>query len=168
MGRTLPILGIVGASLAALTATILVEPAPVVVGLFAIGAGIVFALSRDWRRMVPGIVAIVLGLVGIFGVLQYIGGEGTGWEVPVSAAVGQALIVAAGIALAGAAVLLTWRLYSPDWISYVWAGLWAAAFVGAFVYRAQLGDQTQTGSFVVAVLCLATIGAPIMQLRHAD
>ncbi len=167
MGRTLPILGIIGAALAAITATILVEPAPVIVGLYAIGAGVVLALQRDWRRMAPGAVAILFGILGTLGVLQYIGGEANGFEVPISAAVGQALIAAGALSLAGAAILLTWRKFQPEWISYVWAAFWGLGVILALVYRADLGDQTQAGSFLVAMLCLATLGAPIMQLRNA-
>ncbi len=168
MGKTLSILGIVGAALAAITATILGGLAPAVVALFAIGAGIYLAISRDWRRMAPGILAAVLGIVGILGLVGSVGGENGGVDFPISAAMGQAFTVIAALAISGAAVLLTWKRLEPEWISYVWAGAWALASLLAIVYASHLGDQTLTGSYVVAVLCLANLGAPIMRLLHGE
>ncbi len=168
MGRTLSILGIIGAALAVLPAIIAGEAIALIVALYAIGAGVYLSLSKDWRRMGPGIAAAVFGLLGILGLLGSVGGENGSVEFPISVALGQAFIVIAALEISGAVVLLSWKQFQPEWISYVWAGFWVLGVLLALVFRTHLSNSAEAGAFVVAALCLANLGAPIMHYLHKE
>lgn len=166
MNRSIPILGIVGAVMAALSATILVDPATLFAALFAIGAGGYLAVSKDWRRWGPAAAAILFGVLGILGVIGSVGGEDGSVEFPVSTDYGHAFIVIACLAVAASSALFLLGS-EPTWLPYAWLGAAGLAALFALIVPGHLADQSTWGAYVVAVLSLVSMGGPIMARRRA-
>ncbi|MGB1586638.1 MAG: hypothetical protein ACPHID_06300 [Thermoplasmatota archaeon] len=167
MGRAIAILGIIGSVFAALAATIFVDPVTLLPALYALGAGIFLSISRDWRRWVPGATAILFSILGMMGIIGYIGGENSGVDLMISVPFGKAFVVAACLEIAGASILLSREEAEPAWLPWIPIGAWGLAFLAAMFARDALGDQSQAMSLVIALLALVTITGPILHLRDS-
>lgn len=164
MTKAIAILGIVAMALAVLI-TITSGEIVILLALFALGAGIFLCISKDWHRLATGISAIVFSILGILGRLQSISTEDGGVDFFISPEVGHAFIFVALLEVGGAAIVLNWGNFEPEWLQWVFAPVWAIAFIMAFVSNANLGavNLETLGVLLPAFVMLA---APILYLRE--
>lgn len=167
MSKTIPILGIVAVVTAILAALVFFDIALLLPALVAIGFGITLTISKDYRQIIPGVCAIVFGIVGIMGILGNVSTEDGGVNFGISAGVGQALIIVALLEIAGASVVLTWQELEPEWLSYVLVALWAICFILAFVVRDGFTTQNSGAVYGLVVPMFLFLAAPILHLREA-
>lgn len=162
MTRTIAVLGIVATLLAAVSSIVLFAGALLLPTAFAFGAGLLLALSRDWRRLVPGISAMVFAVAGLF---LGLGDDGFS-ELFAGPSIGHALVVIGCLEISGASLLLAWDDMDPKWVGVLWGALWAGAFLAAILLRDDLTNQSESGGFIVAGLALANMVGPIIHLRQ--
>lgn len=168
MGKTLPILGILGSVFAALAIAVLVPDSlamfvPLLVGL----AGSVVLVGQ---RTVPGAVAgiVVLGItvlaaLGLIGTVSTEGGGGT--DLGISVAVGQVLAITACLALPLSAIGLRWNDVQPLWLGIGSAASGVLALILVALDPDGIAQQNQADTLVAAVLALLALGAMVPLLR---
>jgi hypothetical protein len=166
MSKVIPMLGLVAILAAILTALVFFDIAVMLPALYALGAGIYLAISKDWRRYVPGGSAILFSIIGILGTLGNISTEDGGIDFGIGTQVGQAFVVVALLGIAGASIMLMWDDFEPAWLNFVFAGLWLLAFVFAFAFRANFNIQTSGLAYLMVLPILAMMAAPILHLRE--
>lgn len=168
MGKTLPILGIVGAVSAALSIAVLVPDslamfAPLVVGL---AGSIVLVGQRTIVGAVAGLLVLVLTVVAGLGLVGTVSTEDGGeTDFGIAPSTGQVLLVAACLLLPVGAVALRWEEAEPRWLTVGGAACAAIAFLLVASDPDGIGDQSQTMTLVAAVLALLGIGAMVPLVR---
>ncbi len=166
MARPLPILGIVGGVLAALSALILVDIAHLVLLPVVLAASILLFMLRDRSGMILGGAGLVLAIVGTLGLLSNVSFKDSGMDFGISPQIGQASLIA-GAMMASADVV--WRQWGdrPNWQGFIGAATVALTGLLAFGLRDQLVDQSAAGAYVVALFALLSMGPSIMALRQS-
>ena len=165
MSRFVSSMAIAGSALAAVTALVLGDIAIVLPGLFGIGGGIALAISKDWRRIVPGLLAVVFGVLAILGTIGSVGNEDGAIEFGISVEMGVAFAILACMEFPSAAVLLRWGQESPAWLSYAFVGILALTDLLALVLHKELTNHAAGGTLAVGVLALAALWPSIVALR---
>lgn len=165
MGRLVPVLAIVGSVFAALSALVLGDIAIALPGLIGIGGGIALAISKDWRRLVPGIVAVVFGVLAILGTIGSVGNEEGSVEFGISVEMGVAFAVASGLMFPASALALRWGEDDPEWLAYLQAAVVGLGVLFAFVFQGDLTDHAAATTLVVGVLALGSLWPAIVALR---
>lgn len=153
--------------MAALSALVLSDIALVLPGLFGLGAGIALAISKDWRRMAPGLLAAVFGVLAILGTIGSVGGEGGGVEFGISVEMGVAFAIASCLMFPAAALALRWGNDDPEWLAFVQAAVVGLGVLLAFVFQGSLPDHAAATTLVVGILALGSLWPAILALRDS-
>ena len=167
MGRTLAIFSIVGSVLAGLSAFVLADLALLVPALFGIVGGIMLAISKDLRRLIPGILAAVFAILGILGTVGSVGGEDGSVEFPISVGLGVAFMVLSGLMFPASALARRWGDDDPEWLAYIQATIIGLGVLFALIFQADLTDHAAATTVSVGVLALGSLWSGILALRDA-
>lgn len=151
----------------ALAALIFVGLGVALPALFAIGAGIALIVTNrdDKRGYLPGIAAVIFGIVGFLGTLGEISTEDGGFSFGISAAYGHAFTVIACIEVTGAAIYRNWGQLQP-WLAIGSTVTRSAAAIIALVFANQLSNQGNWPAFVVFFLTLTAMVPSIQLMRE--
>ena len=165
MSRTLPVLAIASAALAALSALVFIDMANLLTAVVAIAAAVFLILRRDLPGYVSGGVTVLLVVLGTMGVLTSIATENGELDFGIASDLGQAFLVGAG-AMPAAGIAWARLEGSPAWqtaLGFTGAGL---ALILAIAFRDQLPNQQDLAPFVVALAALAVMVSPVLALRE--
>lgn len=153
--------------MAGLSAFVLADLALLLPALFGIVGGIMLAISKDLRRLVPGILAAVFAVLGILGTIGSVGGEDGAIEFPISVGLGAAFMVLSGLMFPAAVIALRWDQHSPEWTKWAFVALAALAALLALVFHGDLTDHAAATTLLVGLLSLGTLWPGIVALRDA-
>jgi hypothetical protein len=166
MGKSLPILGILGAVFAMLSALVLVNAAVFIVIPVAVTGSIVLMAQRNALGAVAGLIVLLLGLVAGIGLVGSIGTENGSLDFGISSEVGRAWAILACLAIPMGALAVRWTEFQPRWLAYASAGVAAVAALMGILLRADLTDQGNVSVLVLGVLLLLPIVPMASMLRN--
>ncbi len=148
------LLGLAAGSCAAagLSALVFANEAIALPALYAMGAGGYVVASTLWQRLVPGILAIVVGLLAVVGALNLSIGE-TGFDATWLHEHAAALAVAANIILAGSTLTIYWQALQV-WLAGLTAAVMVLVVVFAMISGPVLDDHASGAAIAVGLLSL--------------
>lgn len=166
MAKTLAVLGIAGAVMAALALLVLANLALLLVPLFAIGAAIFVMREANPMAKAIGIVTILLSIIAVLGLIGSVslkGGGGTSFGISVD--VGVALAVLAALMIPVAVSLLRRDEIEPEWLAMAGLGAAALCVILAFVGLNGITNHATGLTLTAGILALVAISPSIGLLR---
>lgn len=157
MASAVAVLGVLGAVMAALAATVFISGAALIVPIFVIGVAVFLIAQRSAAGIVASLGLLALAVLSAMGLVGFITTKnGGGLSFGIAEDVGRALAVTAALAVPAAATFVLW--YDPIGMTLRYVGLACAALgaILAFVFRAGLTTQTLASTWIVAILCLGS------------
>lgn len=168
MAKALPVMGILGAFLAACVVAVFVEVGVLIVVPFMFIASLVLLGQRTVLGAVAGLVVLALTVLAALGMLGSVTTEkGGATDFGVSEPTGTVLALAACLAVPVAAIAGRWKDAEPRWLSI---GALAAAVVALAIALADpeaMKDHGRVMTLVHAILCLLVMGPMIPLLSAA-
>ena len=167
MAKALPVVGIVGAVLAALCFAVLAPPATILVVPAALAASVILVAQRTVAGAVAGLLVLGLAVLATLGVLGSVTTEdGGSTDFGISEDLGIALAAITALAIAIAAIALRWDLLEPRWLAIGGLVCAAAAALLAYMDQEVLLNHFRPGTFIGAGLSLLVV-VPLARLLRA-
>ncbi len=169
MAKALPVMGILGAFLAAGVAAVLVETGILLVVPVMLAASVVLLGQRSILGAVAGLLVLLLTVLAALGILGNVSTKNAGdTDFGIGEANGAVLALAACLAVPAAATLVRWndpRL--PRWLAGGGLACAAIALLVGLYDPAGLKDHGGVRALVHAILCLLVLG-PMIPLMSGD
>ena len=168
MAKALPVMGVLGAFLAACVAAVLVEAGILFTVPFLLVASVVLLGQRTVLGAVAGLVVLALTVLAALGMVGNVSTErGGSTDFGVGEATGSVLALAACLAIPASAVAIRWPDAQPRWLAFLGLGAAAIALALGAADPAALKDHGNARTLVLAVLCLLPMAPMVPMLSSA-
>ena len=168
MAKALPVMGVLGAFLAACVVAVLVDTGILLVVPFTLVASVILLAQRTILGAVAGLVVLALTVLAALGMLGNVTTEeGGATDFGIGETAGTVLALAACLAIPVAAVAIRWDDAEPRWLAVGGLGAAALALAIALADPAALSDHGRVMTLVHAIVCLLALGPMVPLLSSA-